>query len=216
MNWYHETRKHYDSTSEKPAESFYPGRLRKRNILKILQGKMFGASIDVGCGTGRYTKVVKEVSKNVVGCDFSESRLKKVSAPVCMADCEHLPFKTGSADFVLCSEVLQHVRPEGIINCVKEIKRVLKKRGIILLIAKNGENPFRSKISNPINWMKREDLKNYFKEFEVKFYGDRLLPNLPAASVPKIISAPIEIFDTKASSRLIKFCDSIIMYGERK
>lgn len=216
MNWYQETRQYYNSTDEKPAESFYPGRLRSRNILKIIGAKKFGVFLDIGCGTGRYTKILSNLSEKTIGCDFSLNRLKKVGLPVCMADCENLPFKSGSADFIMCSELLQHVKPEGVVNCVKEIKRTLKRNGSIMIISKNGENPFKRKIKNPINWINREDLRKYFKEFDLKFYGDRLMPNLASSVIPKHISAPVEIVDSKISKHLIKFCDSIIMYGERK
>lgn len=217
MNWQSRTKEFYDKHAyEKPLESFYPGRLRKRNILKILKKQSFQNTLNLGCGTGRYTNIIKEFSQKTVGCDFSINRLKKVGLPACMADCERLPFKDNSFDFILSIELLQHVRPEGIKKTIEEIKRVLDMHGKIVFIFKNGENPFKSEPENPIIWFSRKDLKKIFKDFEIKFVGDRILPDKLTIFMIKPISFTFEIIDSFISKRFIKFSDSIILIGEKK
>lgn len=45
-----------------------------------------------------------------------------------------LPLKDESVDFVYCSHVLEHFKPDIILNVLKESKRVLKKKGTLRIV----------------------------------------------------------------------------------
>jgi ubiquinone/menaquinone biosynthesis C-methylase UbiE len=99
--------------------------------------------LDIGCGDGVYEKLLpKDVlaKTKIIGVDFSIEQLKKASKYLDEThrvdlDSEKLPFKNGSIDLVICSEVLEHLFfPEKILA---EIYRVLKSDGILILTVPN-------------------------------------------------------------------------------
>lgn len=54
-------------------------------------------------------------------------------------DAYRLPFKNSFFDIVICGEVLEHLEhPE---TCLREIKRILKDDGTVLISTPNGSNP---------------------------------------------------------------------------
>jgi SAM-dependent methyltransferase len=53
------------------------------------------------------------------------------SAPDLIADAHRLPLKPGSADCILCCEVLEHLKHPEL--CVQEMLRILKPRGTLIL-----------------------------------------------------------------------------------
>jgi len=94
--------------------------------------------LDCGCGDG-YLSVLSAQQKNkVVSLDFSLKRLEKFSQKAqehkidrIGADSCLLPFKTGSFDLVLVSELLEHVEKDDWM--LREIYRVLKVGGLFVM-----------------------------------------------------------------------------------
>lgn len=86
--------------------------------------------LDVGCGNQLYKKFIS--CKNYVGIDVEvsghSSLFKKVDK---FFDGKSIPFPNNYFDFILCSEVLEHALEP--IDLVKEMRRVLKINGVILL-----------------------------------------------------------------------------------
>jgi ubiquinone/menaquinone biosynthesis C-methylase UbiE len=91
--------------------------------------------LDVGCGWGR--ELVR--LKNAVGIDVSLPFLKTarnyVKNDVILADAHHLPFRKDSFDFIVTSEVLEHVA--NVAQVLKELKRILKLKGRLLIQTPN-------------------------------------------------------------------------------
>ncbi len=90
--------------------------------------------LDIGCGEGHYVKQYAKSGCRTVGVDISMGKLKmarkrlaRVNAELRMADAECLPFADEVFDWVLCSEVMEHL-PEPD-KALGEIKRILKRGG---------------------------------------------------------------------------------------
>jgi len=90
--------------------------------------------LDCGCGDGYLSVLSAQKTKKVVSLDFSLKRLEKFSQKALEnkierigADSCLLPFKTGSFDLVLVSELLEHVQEDELM--LSEIYRVLKVGG---------------------------------------------------------------------------------------
>lgn len=96
-------------------------------------------TLDAGCGSGRFLAPLSK-DMNVVGVDFSKGLLEKgrhqaPNAKLCVADLEHLPFKSQTFDTVLCVRVLQHITNQK--NAINELSRVMKKGGILIILSYN-------------------------------------------------------------------------------
>jgi ubiquinone/menaquinone biosynthesis C-methylase UbiE len=98
---------------------------------------------DVGCGSGRFLFDLRRRYGKAVGCDFSMGLLKKAAAhkpgspELIQSEIEHLPFKDGSFDILLCVRVIQHLGPGQQQAAVIEMARVLKRGGRLILMTYN-------------------------------------------------------------------------------
>jgi ubiquinone/menaquinone biosynthesis C-methylase UbiE len=90
--------------------------------------------LDVGCGTGYITDIIKRsLDANIICCDMNSNRISfaktQFHLETIIADISHLPFKNSSFDTVLAIEIIEHLpNTESAIN---EIKRVTKANVII-------------------------------------------------------------------------------------
>lgn len=102
-----------------------------------------GAVLDVGCGLGYGSGILYRTINSIVSFDISSTALvyakKKYQGPkYVMADAQVLPFNDTSFDYVVAFEIIEHVISA---NCLlKEIHRVLKKKGILILSTPNVAN----------------------------------------------------------------------------
>lgn len=97
--------------------------LARRAIDRFVAAHATAARVlDLGCGQGPYAHHFP----NRVGCDVAPSQAVHV-----LADAQCLPFKDETFDFVLSTEMLEHVLcPE---DSVREMWRVLRRGGQLLL-----------------------------------------------------------------------------------
>lgn len=93
--------------------------------------------LDLGCGTGRYTEQLTQRANQIVGLDVEMENLlklkkKNINVSLVCASAEYrLPFRDSIFDFILCTEVLEHLKDDVV--AVREIRRVLRKDGEILI-----------------------------------------------------------------------------------
>ncbi len=108
---------------------------RVRHFLKVASGTQ--AVLDLGCGSGRRTRLLTGSAKRVVGFDVSHEALRRArerdgAAAYLQGACDAaLPFPRNSFDAVYCAEVIEHLLdPE---TMVRECHRVLKRSGIFFV-----------------------------------------------------------------------------------
>lgn len=95
--------------------------------------------LDAGVGTGNLALLLEEQGAEVVGLDFSPIALeiyrdKNPDAKTILADLiERLPFDDGSFDKIVSNNALYNIPREKRPEALKEIKRVLKSGGKIVL-----------------------------------------------------------------------------------
>ncbi|MCX7020459.1 MAG: class I SAM-dependent methyltransferase [Candidatus Sumerlaeota bacterium] len=103
--------------------------IRLLSEILAMRDNATGIMLDVGCGTKPYCCVFEGLVTKHIGVDVPASRHDH-SAIDAYSSALHLPFCSESFDFVLCTEVLEHL-PDPLL-CVREISRVLKQGGRVI------------------------------------------------------------------------------------
>lgn len=126
--------------------------------------------LDAGCGTGWFSRRACELGADVVSLDIGKSLLeevkKKCNSKVLVGDVLSLQFKDNSFDFVVSSELIEHTSDPR--RAVKEIVRVTKQNGFIVLTTPNKIWQFSIVIANCFNLRPYKGLENWVGYFELK------------------------------------------------
>lgn len=117
--------------------------------------------LDVGCGKGRFARVLREryPSASIAGFDLAEAMLLHVPKGVapCAGSMTALPFRSGAFDCVYATESLEHA--VDIETAVAEMCRVAKPGGRIVIIDKDARAWGRLKTPAWEKWFGRKELE---------------------------------------------------------
>ncbi|HIH96833.1 MAG TPA: methyltransferase domain-containing protein [Thermoplasmata archaeon] len=142
--------------------------------------------LDIGCGEGYITNILKDKCKKIIGIDYSQEAvdisINKFSLECYHMNCTSLKFESEVFDKVLCFEVLEHLTSLQAQKTLSEIHRVLKSDGLVI-----GSTPIRTtSVSTPSTYshiyehskQELEALLNKFfievKIFETYFIGRKV------------------------------------------
>lgn len=133
----------------------------------IILSQLFEARVknvlEIGCGRGFYLKALKEIrpKMEITGIDLNEEYLQRAKKyinnneiKIIKGDVTKLKFKKNSFESVIASEVLEHIKRDDVV--LKEVERVLKPGGIVMISVPNYNYPF---WWDPINWF----LERFFR-----------------------------------------------------
>lgn len=122
--------------------------LKTRSIKKLLADNKFNNCLDIGCASGYMLSEIALAYPDAkyFGLDvyseaikFAKSRYPNIEFRVGFA--EKLPFNSKSFDLITFYETIEHV--ENPLLALKEIKRVLKKKGVAIVAMDSGNLLFR-------------------------------------------------------------------------
>lgn len=98
-----------------------------RTALSGLELEACDRVLDVGCGEGALTRVLREECPGeVVGCDRDRRLLAELQGPTVQGDAYRLPFADDSFDLVVCQALLINLSEPG--RAVEEFVRVSRDR----------------------------------------------------------------------------------------
>ena len=131
--------------SEFYSKGYYAGLAPEPRFSKVLEiaAKLGGKKLlDIGCGDGTYTLVLKDLLKTeeTVGIEISPEAVglakeKGIKAYQLDIDEEKLPFEDASFDIIYCGEIIEHVfNPD---HLLEEIRRTLKPGGRCIITTPN-------------------------------------------------------------------------------
>ena len=138
---------------------------RYQLILQELQDMRGGAGLrvlDAGCGKGRYLKNLMEdmPGNRYAGIDISEKTMEffdKATAEKKQGTLTNIPYESGCFDMVYACESLEHA--VDIENALREMARVAKSGGKLIVIDKNAEALGRLEIGEWEQWFDVNGLK---------------------------------------------------------
>jgi 2-polyprenyl-3-methyl-5-hydroxy-6-metoxy-1,4-benzoquinol methylase len=121
-------------------------RAKRRSELIIKYGRITAGKkvLDIGCGTGIFSRYFAETGANVTSIDISpdliEEAKKETQLPITyqVGDAEHLPFPDATFDVVAGSSILHHLDP---VVALRDVNRVLKADGRCAFAEPNMMNP---------------------------------------------------------------------------
>ncbi|MFX0185087.1 MAG: class I SAM-dependent methyltransferase [Candidatus Hodarchaeota archaeon] len=165
-------------------------RYRKQFLQKVVDLIPKDASriFDIGCGVGlfRWLTVKQLPQTSVIGMDMSwymlthQVRIPNMSSfSLVQGIAPNIPFRESSFDVVVAvqflSEVLCFSGKKGFFDTIKQVKRVLKEGGILVVLDHQspGEGNIELKLSNSMIEKLRQ-FQNLFKVRDIKF---EVLPN---------------------------------------
>ncbi|HZC67311.1 MAG TPA: class I SAM-dependent methyltransferase [Nitrospirales bacterium] len=120
----------------------FAARLQVRTFHRLLEHVDLGRTtriIDVGCGTGRWSRLLSERGARVTGIDLQPETLRanRTRLPGCrfieMA-ADSMGFAPSSFDLAVSVTVIQHIPDAGQDLALKEIRRVLVQGGTYLMM----------------------------------------------------------------------------------
>lgn len=125
---------------QREEEQIYFGSsiMRYHHLIDFFQGRT-GKVLDLGCSPGHNTMILKKMGFQVVGIDLNKYYLSKYNSSwfqlfdllLCDIERSVLPFKDACFDYVLFTEVLEHIAIKSPSEIFKEIYRVLRTGGIL-------------------------------------------------------------------------------------
>jgi len=108
--------------------------------------------LEIGCGYGKYTVRLAPLAKSIVGTDMSEAEIGRAVSTLPedlkekveykLMPSTDLPFQDGSFDTILLAFVFHEIPHEDQEKSLREIHRVLRKGGQVVLIDPTPYSPF--------------------------------------------------------------------------
>jgi len=133
--------------------------------------------LDVACGSGYGSFILSKYAKTIVGVDMSQDALKYAKKNYSaknlrfyQMDAKKLGYPDNFFDIVISFETIEHVRKYDLF--LKEIKRVLKVGGTVIMSTPNFGFPLPKNKFHISNFTKDEFISLFSKNFSnVEFFG---------------------------------------------
>lgn len=177
------------------------------NYNEVLDSNKNSEILDLGCGIGADTLYLIEKGYNVLSCDFSTEALNNIknsipkSKTMYLDMIDNFPFKDESFSLIIADLSLHYFDNETTIHIMKEIRRILKKNGILLSrvasvndfnfgagIGEKLENNFYFEGDYTKRFFDQEDINKYFGIIgTLESFETSMIRNEEEYSKPKVL-----------------------------
>lgn len=159
----------YDDELHKRISSWFERRAVERAL--ALTGLKQAKVLDLPCGAGRLTPILRPVARTLISADYSRTmvqvlRRRNPELPGLVADCFHLPFADRAFDLVYSARLSHHIGDEALrVAYLKEVLRVAGQWAIVTVFdsrsLKNLLRTLRRSMSKkrPKNTLSREQVE---------------------------------------------------------
>lgn len=115
-----------DDRQDTVRQDYLSGRVYEtiKNLVTVIMKREFaGKLLDIGCGDGSFVRMCNKRGLDAAGIDIKDK---------CDFEADRLPYRDDAFDIVFMYSVIEHIAdPDNILN---EIRRVLKKDGLVIII----------------------------------------------------------------------------------
>lgn len=168
--------------------------------------------LDLGAGYGFLEEGLCKAQRNfeVHGIDISKSGIrmlkKRFNGEFLVASVYEIPYPVNFFDVVFALELLEHIPPKNIFTVLREIKRILKANGILIVSVPLNEG-LKHRVDNPSGHAREYSQRLILKEFEIagfKVLTSRLLFAFQSLYIVKKILQKILWFRWKPNDIVVK------------
>ena len=127
--WKERGERYYDEFDDQPQYEKNRMINQEKKMVEILQNNNFNSILEIGCGFGRYTKILNDIiaPREFIALDISEDQIKKAKKYVndqkvcfiCNKIQEFVPNE--KYDLVFAGEILMHIKPSEIESIIKKM-----------------------------------------------------------------------------------------------
>jgi 2-polyprenyl-3-methyl-5-hydroxy-6-metoxy-1,4-benzoquinol methylase len=139
-----------------------------RIALQLLAPQNGERILDIGCGRGEIVAACAKRGALAVGIDYAHEATRIARGNenrfVVRADATVLPFRQEAFDKISCMELIEHLEPARLDVCLREVVRILKRGGVLLITTPNAWSTVLHGIAMVANklgirntWMSRDD-----------------------------------------------------------
>jgi len=122
---------------------FYIKRLQMSLDCLLPAARQYDNILEVGCGSGIFFPELIRHCKKLYGLEIFNAASKRkvkemmkkenINAKLATGSIIEIPFKENFFDAIICISTLEHLKPERVEKAISEMKRVVKKDGLIIL-----------------------------------------------------------------------------------
>lgn len=198
INVFEKNIKEYDEWYNKNKEIF---KLEIKAIKKLIKNKNIKKSLEIGCGTGRFSKALN-ISEAIEPSKKLANYSNKLGVKTKIAYAENLPYKANVFDMVLIAFVLEFLKDSKV--AIKEVFRVLKEKGIFIIVFLNKD------AINESKYKKKKFYRNA-KFFKIK----EVLKMIKTSGFKVVKKLGITIIDKKIANNNLRKSEVIFISANK-
>jgi len=171
--------------------------------------------LEIGCGTGLFTKELARTDNTIVAIDISAALIAKAKERISAANvnfvvgnAQEAEFKSESFDFIVGSSTLHHL---DVNSALKEFFRILKPGGKIMFTEPNMMNPQVALIKN-LPFIKRRAGDS---PDETAFFRWEIADRLKETGFVDIIVEPFDFLHPQAPASLLFVAERLASFLEK-